>query len=42
MLLNNAVWCNGSITDFDSVGIGSNPVTAAKGEKNETTKDFAT
>lgn len=30
MLLNNAVWCNGSTTDFDSVGIGSSPVTVAK------------
>lgn len=28
-----AVWCNGSTTDFDSVGTGSSPVTVAKGEK---------
>ena len=42
MLLNNAVLCNGNTLDFDSKLTGSNPVTAAKGEKNETTKDFAT
>ena len=24
------LWCNGSTTDFDSVGMGSNPVSPAR------------
>lgn len=25
-----AIWCNGSTSDFDSEGIGSKPIVAAK------------
>ena len=34
--LKNGLWCNGSTTDFDSVGIGSNPVSPAKYEDKHT------
>lgn len=38
----NGLWCNGSTTEFGSVGVGSNPAnpTMSKGKKFKTPKRF--